>query len=489
MQLRHMFLRPLLRPLRAKLSIGVFLLIGLIVVGPVAQACDVAVISRTASATGRPIIWKNRDDSNSYFMGIRSYPARDPKIGAHICLQEVVYLLNIPICGGGANESGFAVLNASVYSDTNVEETLNVDIAVMKKALETCDRVVCFEKLLEHWNDAPSSTAVISSNFVAMDAFDGVILIEAHSGIGTKPEVFRVDAGDPGSGGIANHTNFNRYVDNPGIERKERGATLLNDLEKNNELDPANIMKTVAKDVCGDTPALVPERFPTNKCISRAQTTAAVVIEGIAPGMDPRLTTMWVNLGEPSAGVFVPTFPAAQSVPTKTASNNSLGFSAFNLAIVDKQFSLYDNAGSINSILPSPMMDTTINLPKLRALQAEVQPIEDDIVARTTSFMNGLAANPGLLSPTALANFSQAATEESYARYAGAGWNSGRIELKVFARWALQTIRQRSAIAENIRRGIQVNRRYLKSRLPLEGAALNQALRKAMTSTTTTPAP
>ncbi len=467
-----------------KITIGAFLLMGLLIAGPIAEACDVAVISRASSNTARPMIWKNRDDSNSFFQGIRSYPARNADIGAHTCIEEVIYLLNIPICGGGANESGFAVLNASVYSDTNIEETLNVDVKLMKRALENCSRVACFENLIEHWNDAPNATAVISSNFVAMDANEGVILLEAHSGIGTKPDVFRVDANEVGP---ANHTNFNRFVDNPGIERKERGAALLANLDTTDRLTPPEVMKTVAKDVCGDVAPVDPLRFPTNKCISRAQTTAAVVIEGVAPGMDPRLTTMWVNLGEPSAGVFVPTFPAAKYVPTKMASNNVFGYASFNLAIVDKEFSLYDNNGAVNSILPIPWMDTNINLTKLQALQALVQPIEDEMVTRTNMFVEGLLANPSLINSTSMAHFSQNVAEEAYHRYVGIGMGSGKIDLKSVAKWALKTLRQRVAIIENIRRGIEINQRYLKSQIPLEAAAVAEALAKASTTTTTTP--
>lgn len=462
----------------AKITIGAFILIGALVAGPVAEACDVAVISGKSSNTDRPIIWKNRDDSNSYFQGIRSYPARNADIGAHTCLEEVVYVINKPICGGGANESGFAVLNASVYSNTNVEETLNVDVTLMKRALERCALVTCFENLIEHWNDAPDATAVISSNFVAMDAKEGVILLEANSGIGTKPAVFRVDANEAGT---ANHTNFNRFVANPGVERKERGTALLADLDARDQLTPDQVMKSVAKDVCGDVPAVDPARFPTNKCISRAQTTAAVVIEGVTPGMDPRLTTMWVNLGEPSVGIFVPTFPAARSVPSKMASTNMFGYAAFNLAIVDKEFSLYDNNGAVNSILPVPWMDTNINLTKLTALQAITQPIEDEAVARTRTFVNELEALPSAVSAASLAAFSQTATERAYARYVDGGLSSGRIDLKLLAKWALQTLRPRVGIIENIRRGIEINQRYLKSQLPLEAAALSQLLAKTTT--------
>ncbi len=469
-----------------KITIGAFVLIGALIAGPIAEACDVAVISQKVSNTGRPIIWKNRDDSNSYFQGIRSYPARNADIGAHTCIEEVVYIINKPICGGGANESGFAVLNASVYSDTNVEETLNVDVSLMKKALENCALVTCFEDLIEHWNDAPNATAVISSNFVAMDAKEGVILLEAHSDIGTRPDVFRVDARETGT---ANHTNFNRFVANPGIERKERATALLAELDSEDRLTPDQVMKRVAKDVCGDVTPLDPARVPTNKCISRAQTTAAVVIEGVAPGMDPRLTTMWVNLGEPSVGVFVPTFPAARSVPAKMASTNMLGYSAFNLAIVDKEFSLYDNNGAVNSILPTPWMDTTINLTKLTALQSLTQPIEDEAVVRTKAFVNGLIAAPAMLEASSLAAFSQNLTEYAFARYVATGLGSGRIDLKTLARWTLRTLHSRVNIIENIRRGVEINRRYLKSQLPLEAAALSRALAKASTKTPATSAP
>ncbi len=469
---------------RNKVVVSAFLMLGLLVAGPMAEACDVAVISKATSNTARPIIWKNRDDSNSYFQGIRSYPAVEDDIGAHTCIEEVVYLINSPICGGGANESGFAVLNASVYSDTTVEELLNVDVAIMKKALQTCSRVTCLENLIEHWNDAPNAVSVISSNFVAMDAQEGVILLEAHSGIGTKPDVFRVDANETGT---ANHTNFNRFIDNPGIERKDRATALLTELDTTDQMTPARVMSTVAKDICGATPIVDPLAVPTNLCISRAQTTASVVIEGVTPGMDPRLTTMWVNLGEPSVGVFVPTFPAAKVVPSKMASNNVFGYAAFNLATVDKELWLYDNNGAVNSILPVPWMDTHINMTKLAALQPVVQPIEDDMVAKANTFVNQMIANPSLITPENLASFGQATTEEAFSRYTDINFGAGVIDPNAFIRWSIKSLSKQIKIVQNIRTGIEVNRRYLKSQIPLEAAALAELIRKATVLKTNTP--
>lgn len=469
---------------RNKVVVSTFLMLGLLVAGPIAEACDVAVISKATSNTARPIIWKNRDDSNSYFQGIRSYPAVKADIGAHTCIEEVVYLINSPICGGGANESGFAVLNASVYSDTTVEELLNVDVAIMKKALQTCSRVTCLENLIEHWNDAPNAVSVISSNFVAMDAQEGVILLEAHSGIGTKPDVFRVDANETGT---ANHTNFNRFIDNPGIERKNRATALLADLDTTDQMTPERVMDTVAKDVCGDTPVIDPAAVPTNLCISRAQTTAAVVIEGVTPGMDPRLTTMWVNLGEPSVGVFVPTFPAAKVVPSKMASNNVFGYAAFNLATVDKELWLYDNNGAVNSILPVPWMDTHINMTKLASLQPLVQPIEDAMVAKAKTFVNQMIANPSLITPENLASFGQATTEEAFTRYTAINFGAGVIDPNAFIRWSAKSLSKQIKIIQNIRTGIEVNRRYLKSQIPLEAAALAELINKATGLKTNTP--
>ncbi len=457
-----------------------------------AIACDVAIVSGLASVDGRPILWKNRDDSNSFFQGLEWYAGERDAVGGHVCLEEIFLPTRAHICSGGVNEAGFAVLNASVYADTTVEEFVNQDVALMKRALLECTSVTCFEDLLAHWNDRPNSTDVISSNFVAMDAHGGAIMIEAQSGIG-QPVRYTVQDANTAPGGFANHTNFNRYIDNPGVERRERATTLLAELGQADALTPLNVMQTVTKDVCGDDLDSPPERFPTNLCISRAQTTAGVVIAGVAPGEDPRLTTLWGNPGEPSLGVYAPIFPAARAIPQKLALRRG-GASPLNLAIVFKEFGAYDNNGGINGLVASPLMDTHINQPAMARTQALATPIETVLVAETQAAAQRLQAE-GRLDAAALAAIAEAGADYAFQRYAidplplsdygpvatavgasaAAFYFAGRVAY-VNARWLARTVAQRQEVYDALRIAIEVNARYLPTQLPLERAALRRVI-------------
>lgn len=465
-----------------------------------ALACDVAIVSGMASADGRPILWKNRDDSNSFFQGLEWYAGQSDAVGGHVCLEEIFLPTRTHICSGGVNEAGFAVLNASVYSDTTVEEFVNQDVALMKRALLECTDVACFEALLANWNDQPNSTDVISSNFVAMDAHGGAIMIEAQSGIG-EPVRYTVHDANTAPSGFANHTNFNRYVDNPGVERRERATTLLTELGQADELTPLNVMQTVTKDVCGDDVDSPPERFPTNLCISRAQTTAGVVIAGVRPGEDPRLTTLWANPGEPSLGVYAPVFPAARAIPQKLALRRG-GASPLNLAIVFKEFGAYDNNGGINGLAANPLMDTHINRPAMERVQALATPIERVLAEETQAAVQRLQAEGGLDDPTALAAIAEAGADYAFQRYAidplpfndygpvatavgasaAAFYFAGRLAY-VNARWLARTVAQRQEVYDALRIAIEVNARYLPKQLPLERAALRRLVELRLAET------
>ncbi len=489
---RTFHLRPLIDLKRTALSGAASLLVlAGVFATPATLACDVAAISMSFSDSGRPILWKNRDDSDSFFQGLRYYPASNPAVGGHVCMEEYFWGTGQRICSGGANESGFAVLNASVYRDTMVEEILNVDVVVMKTALEQCNSIQCFEDLLHTWNDGrPDSRDIISSNFVAMDAFGGVAMYEASSStFGGEVQIVKHDANQVG---FANHTNFNRFNDNPGIERRDRATALLEDLHRTGGVNPLNVMQVVAKDVCGDVDDQPANRFPTRLCISRAQTTSAMVIEGVTPGMDPRLTTIWANVGEPSVGVFTPVFPAAQQIPDKLYGTN-MGYSELNLEIVAKEHKVYDNNGAMNGLIPSPIMDTHINLDRLAGIQKIVEPIERELDKRTRNFMAQLIANPSTISSQKLAQFQQQSAEYVYQEYVikQRPWYnrsfslatvqimlSGLAALQNSARWAMDMYRNREALLDGTISGGEASLRYLRRQIPVELAALYEAFFK-----------
>lgn len=462
-------------------KLGAALLASALIWPAIADACDVGIVSFSYSASGRPIIWKNRDDSNSYDQGATYYSATMPKIGGHVCLEEV--FVGQKTCSGGANEAGFAIANASVYADTNFEELINQDATLIKEALQQCDTVACFEQKMENWQFSHGKAAVLNSNFAVMDAYGNAALYEVHAPLASSPQKAQFIKHDAVINRFANHTNYNSFIDNPGMERKERATYLIGTLINNGQMGPTQMMQRVAKDICGQITDQPTTRFPTNKCISRAQTTAGMVIEGVTPGQDPRLTTIWLNLGEPSVGIFAPVFPAAHSVPD-TMKMDLFGFSKLNKAIVNNEFHVYDNNGAINDLLPSPWMDTTVNLDKLQPIRDKANVIEAQAWQDTAAFLGPMRGNAALITPEKLQAFQLVTNHFIYQNYKASsskGYNVFSLWYIITHPWEfLRRIRMagidfwinRNDMGQDTLNAVQVNIAYLRRQLPLELQAL-----------------
>ena len=140
--------------------LGAGLLAAAIVWPAIADACDVGVVSFSYSASGRPIIWKNRDDSNSYDQGRRITPPACRK-SAGMSAWKRSSLVRKP-APAAPTKRGFAIANASVYADTNFEELINQDASLIKEALQQCDTVACFEQKMENWQFSHGKAAVLN---------------------------------------------------------------------------------------------------------------------------------------------------------------------------------------------------------------------------------------------------------------------------------------------------------------------------------------
>ena len=343
--------------LKQKFAKSFILIVALVIIIQFMQhetrACNVAVVTAEASATGRPFLWKNRDHAESYKQEVKYYPEVISGVGGSLRLMgETTYNSGVAVCTGGANESGFAIANTTCYESVT-REAVNVNTELMEVALEECRTLADFEQLASEFTDRWSS-GNISGIFAVIDAHNGAAIYEmwsdgyddimyrkfdAHTGSVTD------ENGSPFSDirydqtvGFNNRTNSNHtndwidiWTDTP---RELRARQLMTEMLANSELSPRNFMRQVSKDVCGGDPADYctteskvmsswddeedsydnPNRdgeMYTRYCISRYQTTMGLVVEGAASPAEANLTTMWVSLGEPSLSVFVPFFPAA----------------------------------------------------------------------------------------------------------------------------------------------------------------------------------
>lgn len=393
------------------------------------MACDVAVVSASASSNGRPFIWKNRSDSTDWRQEVKFYKSKNQDAGGSV--RVIAKMVTITIPSGGVNESGFAIANTLVYEDSQIKNILNSNTPLIRIALEECTTLEDFENILDHWHERPLITSrILSGNFVVIDAFGGAALYEILSINGFGHAIFyeKFDANEATDEegnfiGFVNRTNTNQFMTNGETgdeDRLESAYNIMLDMQQNNRLNYRNMMQELAKDVCGDEEKDDCE-FSTESCISRAVVNLALVVDGVATGMDARLCTLWITLGEPSIGVSTPFFAYAKKIPFYAWADTLL-FNCIpvdlthscllNLAIVQKELDLYSNNGF--AFITS---DLSINYCKLLELQKWTIPIEDYIIEKTEDFLSDMEVDPSLITKKNLFEFSHYCAKFNFLNY------------------------------------------------------------------------
>jgi hypothetical protein len=280
--------------------------------------CTTAVIAGSATANGRPLLWKNRDHTQTN--------------------QEIVYFddglypyVTIVNAGdstqawGGVNSAGFAIEDAN---NRNVPDTVpgpDDDGFIMKRALQTCQTVDDFQAILD-------STSVVGHTRPAMfgviDAAGGASMFEtfAHNYV-------RYDASDTVSAplGILVRANFSYAGDSSnlqGLYRHNRAKLLLESAASADSLSARYLCRTVARDL-RTTDLFDPYPLPFeghegnlpwgyvsfDGGISNMYTVSACIVEGVQLGENPALATLWAFPMPVEVGVALPFWVAAGPTP------------------------------------------------------------------------------------------------------------------------------------------------------------------------------
>lgn len=303
----------------------ILVLMAIIGVMMAADACTSAIVSGKLTANGRPLMWKNRDtnDLNN----------RVERIKGHDGLLEFVALfdardLRDTAAWMGFNEVGFAIMNTASYNLNGNDGVKEMDREgeLMRYALERCKTVDDFEGLLK---SLPKPLGV-EANFGVIDAQGNGAYFETGNFKYVKFDL--ADAPD----GILTRTNYSYSgVKDKGMGyvREKNEKTLLAPHVASQDITPAvfteELSRTfynslIGKDYTrsGDT-WIVDQDF-----IPRRISSASVVIEGILPGENPRLTTMWIALGYPPCAEVFPVWVGDDGVPVEltgtTADNHSV---------------------------------------------------------------------------------------------------------------------------------------------------------------------
>lgn len=300
-------------------------LIVALIVAFAADACTSAIVSGRLTANGRPLMWKNRDtnDLNN----------RVERIKGHDGLMEFVALfdardLQDTAAWMGFNAAGFAIMNTASYNLNGNDGVKNMDREgeLMRYALERCKTVDDFEGLLK---TLPKPLGV-EANFGVIDAQGNGAYFETGNYKYVKFDL--ADAED----GILMRTNYSYSgVKDKGMGyvRAKNEKTLLAPHIAAQDITPAvfteELSRTfynslIGKDYTrsGDT-WIVDQDF-----IPRRISSASVVIEGIIPGENPLLTTMWIALGYPPCAEVFAVWVGEDGVPVEltgtTAENHSV---------------------------------------------------------------------------------------------------------------------------------------------------------------------
>lgn len=269
-----------------------------------AEACTSAIVSGRLTASGKPILWKNRDTS-----------ATDNKVEyiAPAGPGELAYvgLFNAGDVGCeqawiGLNEAGFAVMNTASYNikDDNVPASkMDREGYLMAHALKHCRTTDDFEELMRRM---PRPLGV-EANFGVIDADGNGAYFECNN-----HSFKRFDLADSPSGVLVrtNYSHSGRPGEGYGQIRERNALHLLEPYIAAGRIEPYTFTDQLScsfyHDLFGCDMSASGHRYLVDQdFIPRYTTTATVVIEnGI----------MWTALGYPPVAEVMPVWCAPNGV-------------------------------------------------------------------------------------------------------------------------------------------------------------------------------
>jgi hypothetical protein len=303
-------------------KIIVLTLLIIVLMPPVSQAktregCSTAVITGEATASGAPILWKNRD--TSYLSNKVVYVMEKP--------YSYLGIVNAKEISGrsvyaGLNSAGFAIMNSVAYNlPRKAGETQDLEGHIMADALRTCQTVEDFENYIKrNLGESLGSLA----NFGIIDAQGQAMIFEVHNN-GYK----KIDASEAPEKYLIN-TNYSRSGKpggGAGYLRFERTTTLFK-LIPQKKITHQYIFQNISRDFGHSLlkhPTLKdlercsikdPIWIYSRDCINRPSSASAIIIVGKKPAVKDSLATLWVILGEPVTSIAVPLWVESEESPS-----------------------------------------------------------------------------------------------------------------------------------------------------------------------------
>lgn len=260
-----------------------------------ALACTSMIISGSATASGRPLLWKHRDTAaESNFIHRVDLPGKIGYVGLFnggdsLVLDEVWM---------GMNDAGFAIMNTVAYNlPENDPDWADREGFVMAHALQTCRTVNDFEKMLRM---LPRPMGV-RTNFGVIDAEGNGAYFETDD-----YNYKRYDLSDARES-VMIRTNY-AYSGTPntgkGYVRHQNVIDLLSPQIRTGSITPASLTEGISRsfynaDKGFDFIETSDSRTIDIDFVPRYSSTASIVIEGLLSDENPDNQIMWANIAYP----------------------------------------------------------------------------------------------------------------------------------------------------------------------------------------------
>jgi len=293
-----------------------------------AGACTTAVVSGKYTKDGRPLLWKNRDTCAVHNKIMQFDDGKYPYVGlvnSQDSLGKSVWI--------GYNSTGFGIMNSASYNLNNdTIEQSGLEGRVIKNALQSCATVDEFEQMLL---DMPEPRR-LEANFGVIDAKGGAAYFEL-----SNFNVIKIDANDPAvaPSGYLIRTNYSftgKAGKGGGYIRYVTANKVFDEAVKSNNLTAKTIIQKASRNL---THSLTGDnlwdyenlREGDDKMvffmdyIPRSGSSSSCVVEGVRPGENTNLATMWTVLGWPLASVTIPVFiNKNKKIPEVLAFNDTI---------------------------------------------------------------------------------------------------------------------------------------------------------------------
>ena len=266
-----------------------------------AAACTTAIVSAEASATGRPLIWKQRDADNEQNIMVH---IRGGKY-AYTALFATTDTLHARAYSG-INEAGFAISNNLSYNFPSLLDSPTQNGELMAKALAECSSLADFTAFLDAWKQPRG----ISANFAVIDAHGGAAYFEVSDTSWVRFDVpaggylyrtnFSLSGEENAGGGYVRYQTIAKRMEKRGSKKFDAGFFLREGRSFINVLQGGDALRFRYDGLLNE-----------HDFIARDCSVASVVIEGVAPGEDPSSGMMWCAVGWPPSCYAVAVWVAA----------------------------------------------------------------------------------------------------------------------------------------------------------------------------------